>query len=145
MKSIIKIFRCSVYSVYSSFWDSRYSRKDDFKNQSTKEILGISADVIRPVILGISADVMRPVILGISADVMRPVILGISADVMRPVIIGTLQPILAKKIYDIFKFQIFKKIMTFRNILNIRRPYLDCIRHFQRATSQGYIIWPIGN
>ena len=76
---------------------------------------------------------------------MRPVILGISADVMRPVIIGTLQPILAKKIYDIFKFQIFKKIMTFRNILNIRRPYLDCIRHFQRATSQGYIIWPIGN
>ena len=145
MKSIIKIFRCSVYSVYSSFWDSRYSRKDDFKNQSTKEILGISADVIRPVILGISADVMRPVILGISADVMRPVILGISADVTRPVIIGTLQPILAKKIYDIFKFQIFKKIMTFRNILNIRRPYLDCIRHFQRATSQGYIIWPIGN
>ena len=145
MKSIIKIFRCSVYSVYSSFWDSRYSRKDDFKNQSTKEILGISADVIRPVILGISADVMRPVILGISADVMRPVILGISADVMRPVIIGTLPPILAKKIYDIFKFQIFKKIMTFRNILNIRRPYLDCIRHFQRATSQGYIIWPIGN
>ena len=76
---------------------------------------------------------------------MRPVILGISADVMRPVIIGTLQPILAKKIYDIYKFQILKKNMTFRNILNIRRPYLDCILHFQRATSQGYIIWPIGN
>ena len=50
------------------------------------------------------------------------------------------QPILAKKIYDIYKFQIFKKITIFRNILNIRRPCLDCIHHFQRATSQGYII-----
>ena len=51
------------------------------------------------------------------------------------------QPILAKKIYDIYKFQIFKKITIFHNILNIkRRLCLDCIRHFQRATSQGYII-----
>ena len=49
-------------------------------------------------------------------------------------------PILAKKIYDIYKFQIFKKITIFHNILNIRRLCLDCIRHFQRATSQGYII-----
>ena len=52
-----------------------------------------------------------------------------------------IQPILAKKIYDICKFQIFKKITIFHNILNIkRRLRLDCIRHFQRATSQGYII-----
>ena len=52
------------------------------------------------------------------------------------------QPILAKKICDIYKFQIFKKITIFHNILNIkRRLCLDCIRHFQRATSQGYIIW----
>ena len=50
------------------------------------------------------------------------------------------QPILAKKIYDIYKFQIFKKITIFRNILKIRRLCLDCICHFQRATSQGYII-----
>ena len=57
-----------------------------------------------------------------------------------------LQPILAKKIYDIYKFQIFKKITIFHNILNIKgRLCLDCIRHFQRATSQGYIIWDIGN
>ena len=46
-----------------------------------------------------------------------------------------------KKNYDIYKFQIFKKITIFHNILNIkRRLCLDCIRHFQRATSQGYII-----
>ena len=50
------------------------------------------------------------------------------------------QPILAKKFYNIYKFQIFKKITIFHNILNIRRLCLDCIRHFQRATSQGYII-----
>ena len=51
------------------------------------------------------------------------------------------QPILAKKIYDIYKFQIFKKITIFHNILNIkRRLCLDCICHFQRANSQGYII-----
>ena len=53
----------------------------------------------------------------------------------------SVQPILAKKIYDIYKFRIFKKITIFHNILNIkRRLCLDCIRHFQRATSQGYII-----
>ena len=45
-----------------------------------------------------------------------------------------------KKIYDIYKFQIFKKITIFHNILNIRRLCLDCIRHFQRAISLGYII-----
>ena len=56
-----------------------------------------------------------------------------------------LQPILTKKIYDIYKFQIFQKITIFRNILNIRRLCLDCIRHFQRATSEGYIIWSIRN
>ena len=51
--------------------------------------------------------------------------------------IKDIQPILAKKIYDICKFQIFKKITIFHNILNIkRRLCLDCIRHFQRATSQ---------
>ena len=51
------------------------------------------------------------------------------------------QPIHAKKIYDIYKFQIFKKMTIFHNILNIkRRLRLDCIHHFQRATSQGYII-----
>ena len=56
------------------------------------------------------------------------------------------QPILAKKIYDIYKFQIFKKITIFQNILIIRRLCLDCIRHFHRATSQGYIILKdIGN
>ena len=32
-----------------------------------------------------------------------------------------------KKNYDICKFQIFKKIITFRNILNMRRLCLDCI------------------
>ena len=53
----------------------------------------------------------------------------------------SVQPILAKKIYDIYKFRIFKKITIFHNILNIkRRLCLDCIRHFQRVTSQGYII-----
>ena len=46
------------------------------------------------------------------------------------------KPILAKKIYDICQFQIFKKISIFRNILNTRRLRLDCI-HFQRTTSQG--------
>ena len=51
-----------------------------------------------------------------------------------------LQPILALKNYDIFKFQIFKKITIFRNVLNITSLCLDCIRHFQSATSQGYII-----
>ena len=52
----------------------------------------------------------------------------------------TPQPILAKTNYDIYKFQIFKKITIFLNILNIKqRLCLDCIRHFQRATSQGYI------
>ena len=50
------------------------------------------------------------------------------------------QTILAKIIYDLYKFQIFKKIAIFRDILNIRMLCLDCIRHFQRATSQGYII-----
>ena len=30
--------------------------------------------------------------------------------------------------------------MIFHNILNIRGLYLDSIRHFQRTTSQGYII-----
>ena len=50
-----------------------------------------------------------------------------------------------KKNYDIYKSQIFKKITIFRNILNIRQPCLDCIHHFSRAISQGYIIWPIGN
>ena len=40
------------------------------------------------------------------------------------------QPILAKKIYDIRKFQIFKKITIFRNISKFRRLCLDCIRHF---------------
>ena len=51
------------------------------------------------------------------------------------------QPILAKKFYNIYKFQIFKKITIFHNILNIkRRLCLGCIRHFQRTTSQGYII-----
>ena len=45
-----------------------------------------------------------------------------------------------KKNYDICKFQIFKKITIFRNILKIRRLCLDCICHFQRATSQCYII-----
>ena len=42
------------------------------------------------------------------------------------------QPILAKKVYDIYEFQIFKKNTIFRNILNIRRLCLDCIRHFTR-------------
>ena len=51
------------------------------------------------------------------------------------------QPILAKKIYDIYKFQIFKKITIFHNILNIKRQLcLDRIRHFQRAAPQGHII-----
>ena len=51
------------------------------------------------------------------------------------------QPILAKKIYNIYKFQIFKKITIFHNILNIKRQLcLDRIRHFQRATPQGHII-----
>ena len=50
------------------------------------------------------------------------------------------QPILVKKIYDIYTFQIFKKSAIFHNILNIRRLCLECIRHFQRATSRGYII-----
>ena len=50
------------------------------------------------------------------------------------------QPILAKNFYNIYKFQIFKKITIFHNILNIRRLCLDCIHHFQRATSQDYII-----
>ena len=45
-----------------------------------------------------------------------------------------------KKIYDTYKFQIFKKITVFHNIFNIRRLCLECIRHFQRANSQGYII-----
>ena len=41
------------------------------------------------------------------------------------------QPILAKKIYDIYKFQIFKNITIFHNIFNIKqRLCLDCIRHF---------------
>ena len=31
------------------------------------------------------------------------------------------QPILAKRFYDIYKFQIFKKITIFHNILNIRQ------------------------
>ena len=45
-----------------------------------------------------------------------------------------IQPILAKKIYDIYKFQILKKITIFHNILNIKRGLcLDCICHFQRA------------
>ena len=52
-----------------------------------------------------------------------------------------IQPILAKKIYDIYKFQIFKKNTVFHSILNIKlRLCLACIRHFQSATSQGYII-----
>ena len=50
------------------------------------------------------------------------------------------QPILVKKIYDIYTFQIFKKSAIFHNILNIRRLCLECIRHFQRATSRGCII-----
>ena len=57
---------------------------------------------------------------------------------------GMTQPILAKKNYNISKFQIFKKRTLLRNILNIRRLCLDCIRHFQRETSQDHII-PIGN
>ena len=40
------------------------------------------------------------------------------------------QPILAKKIYDIYKFQIFKKITIFRNILNTRRPCLERANKF---------------
>ena len=52
-----------------------------------------------------------------------------------------IQPILAKEIYDIYKFEILKKITIFHNILNIKRQLcLDCIRHFQRTTSQGYNI-----
>ena len=39
-----------------------------------------------------------------------------------------------KKNYDIYKSQIL------RNILNIRQPCLDCIHHFPRAISKGYII-----
>ena len=50
-----------------------------------------------------------------------------------------------KKFYDIYKFQIFKKITIFHNILNIRRLCLDCIRHFQCATSQGYIILQVAS
>ena len=51
MMSTIQIFKCSVYSVYSSFWYSRYSRKDDFKIQSRKEILCISAHVVIGVVV----------------------------------------------------------------------------------------------
>ena len=46
------------------------------------------------------------------------------------------QPILAKKIYDICKFQLFKKITISYKILNTRRLYLDCIRHFQARTQK---------
>ena len=42
-----------------------------------------------------------------------------------------IQPIFAKKIYDICKFQLFKKITVSRKILNTRRLYLDCICNFQ--------------
>ena len=45
--------------------------------------------------------------------------------------IGSLQPILAKKIYDICKFQLLKKNKISRKVLKTRRLYLDCIRHFQ--------------
>ena len=46
-----------------------------------------------------------------------------------------------KKKFAIFiNFKFSKKITIFHNILNIRRLCVDCIRHFQRATSQGYII-----
>ena len=43
----------------------------------------------------------------------------------------TLQPVLAKNNYNICKLQLFKKITISRKILNTRRLYLDCIRHFQ--------------
>ena len=33
-------------------------------------------------------------------------------------LLGKSQPILAKKIYDIYKFQMLKKITIFHNILN---------------------------
>ena len=52
-----------------------------------------------------------------------------------------IQPILAKKIYDIYKFQIFKKITIFHNVLNIKpRLCLDCIRHFQRDLTRLYCL-----
>ena len=41
------------------------------------------------------------------------------------------QPILAKKIYDIYKFQLFKNKLQYPiKILNTRRLYLVSIRHF---------------
>ena len=49
------------------------------------------------------------------------------------------QHVLAKKKKkDICKFQVFKKITVFLSILNIRGLFLECIRHFQRATSNCY-------
>ena len=51
------------------------------------------------------------------------------------------QPILAKKNYDISKFQLFKKITMFHNILNISRLYLDCIRHFRGTSHSHRLTW----
>ena len=42
-----------------------------------------------------------------------------------------IQPIIAKKNYDICKFQLFKKITISHKILNASGLYLDCIRPFQ--------------
>ena len=41
------------------------------------------------------------------------------------------QPILAKKIYDIYKLQLLRKITLSLTILNTRQLYLDCIYHFE--------------
>ena len=60
---------------------------------------------------------------------------------LRSLLVSLKHLIVFCTIYDTYKFQILKKITIFHNILNIkRRLCLDCIRHFQRATSQGYII-----
>ena len=41
------------------------------------------------------------------------------------------QPILARKFYDICKFQLFEKMTISRKVLNTGWLYLDCICHFQ--------------
>ena len=51
------------------------------------------------------------------------------------------QPILAKKNCDISKFQLFKKITIFLNILNIKRLYLDCICHFRGTSHTHRLTW----